>query len=177
MKARSALTVVLTLAVSLAASLPASAASQTQTFILVLEVPNTAVAPNGDTVAITGEGEFSVFPNSVEAEGEFVHSNSAGTVLATGTWSATSLLSYQSYGCGVLFGDPIPPELCGGKVSMTVQLTPTGTALQIPAMLTVFCVIGDHVPGSAEEGVRLNVQDIINFTHATGGDNVYIRIA
>jgi hypothetical protein len=177
MKARSALTVVFTLAVSLTTSLPAFAAGQSQTFLLELEVPNTAVAPNGDTVAITGEGEFSVFPNSVEAEGEFVHSNSAGAVLATGTWSATSLLTYQSYGCGVLFGEPIPPEFCGGKVSMTVQLTPTGTALRIPAMLTVFCVIGDHVPGSAEEGVRLNVQDIINFTHATGGDNVYIRIA
>jgi hypothetical protein len=113
----------------------------------------------------------------VVAEGEFVHKNSAETVLAMGTWSATSLLSYQSYGCGVLFGDPIPADFCGGKVSMTVQLTPTGTALQIPAMLTVFCVIGDHVPGSAEEGVRVNVQDIINFPHATGGDNVYIRIA
>jgi hypothetical protein len=176
MKARSVLVVVFTLAVGLATSLPVSAASETQTFLLVLEVPNTAVAPNGDTVAITGEGEFSVFPNSVEAEGEFVHRSSAGTVLATGTWSATSLLSYQSYGCGVVFGTPISPEFCGGKVSMTVQLTPTGTALQIPAMLTVICVIGDHVPGSAEEGVRLNVQDIINFTHATGGDNVYIRI-
>jgi hypothetical protein len=87
------------------------------------------------------------------------------------------VLSYQSYGCGVLFGDPIPPEFCGGKLSMTLQLTPTGTALQIPAILTVFCVIGDHVPASAEEGVRLNVKDIINFTHATGEDNVYIRIA
>jgi hypothetical protein len=176
-KARSALAAVFTLAVCLAVSLPASAAGETQTFLLVLDEPNTAVAPNGDTVAITGEGEFSVFPNSVEAEGEFVHSNSAGTVLATGTWSATSLLSYQSYGCGVLFGDPIPPEFCGGKVSMTVQLTPTGTALQIPAMLTVFCVIGDHVPASAEEGVRLNVQDIIDFTHATGGDTSISRIA
>jgi hypothetical protein len=42
-------------------AVPASAASETQTFLLVPEVPNTAVAPNGDTVAITGEGEFSVF--------------------------------------------------------------------------------------------------------------------
>ena len=177
MKVRSVLAAVFTVAICLAVSLPASAASETQTFLLLLEEPNTAVAPNGDTVAITGEGEFSVFPNSVEAEGEFVHRNSAGTVLASGTWSAKSLLTYQSYGCGVLFGDPIPPDLCGGKVSMMVQVTPTGTALQIPAILTVFCVIGDHVPGSAEEGVRLNVQDIINFPHATGGDNVYIRIA
>src|SRR5919201_1948649 len=124
MRVRAALAAVFTLAVCLAASMPASAAGETQTFQLVLEEPNTAVAPNGDTVAITGEGEFSVFPNSVEAEGEFVHRNSAGTVLATGTWSATSLLSYQSYGCGVVFGTPIPPEFCGGKVSMTVLLTP-----------------------------------------------------
>jgi len=58
---------------------------------------------------------------------------------------------------------------------ISVLLTPNGTTLQIPAMLTVFCVIGDHVPGSAEEGVRLNVPGIINFNHATGGDNVYIR--
>src|SRR5262245_29690852 len=177
MRARSALVAIFAFVVGLAAALPASAAAQTQTFHLELDVPNTAVAPNGDTVAITGEGEFSVFPKSVEAEGEFVHTSSTGTVLASGTWSATSLLSYQSYGCGVLFGDPIPPEFCGGKVLMAVLLTPTGTSLQIPAMLTVFCVIGDHVPASAEEGVRLNVPAHVNFNHATGGDNVYIRIA
>jgi hypothetical protein len=175
MKMRSALASVLALAIGLLVSAPALAASETQTFMLELEVPNTASAPNGDTVAITGEGEFSIFPNSIEAAGEFVHSNSAGTPEASGTWTATSLLSYQSYGCGVLFGEPIPENLCGGKVLMSVLLTPNGTTLQIPAMLTVFCVIGDHVPGSAEEGVRLNVPDIINFNHATGGDNVYIR--
>src|SRR6266498_3194067 len=177
MKMRSALASVLALAVGLLISAPALAASETQTFMLELDVPNTAVAPNGDTVAITGEGEFSVFPNSIEAEGGFVHSNSAGTPLASGTWTATSLLSYQSYGCGVLFGEPIPSEFCGGKVVMAVSLTPTGTTLEIPAMLTVFCVIGDHVPGSAEEGVRLNVANIVNFNDVTGGDNVYIRIA
>jgi hypothetical protein len=58
---------------------------------------------------------------------------------------------------------------------MSVLLTPNGTTLQIPAMLTIFCVIGDHVPGSAKVGVSLNVPGIINFNYATGGDNVYIR--
>lgn len=145
--------------------------------MLELEVPNTAAAPNGDTVAITGEGEFSVFPNSVEAAGTFVHSNSGGTVLATGTWEATALLNYQSYGCGVVFGTPLPPDLCGGRVTMAVLLTPQGTSLELPAMLSVFCVIGNHVPVSAEEGVRLNVPGIINFNDVTGGDNVYVRIA
>src|SRR6266508_4160629 len=157
MKPRFGLSVIFALAVSLLASSPALAAGETQTYLLELEVPNTAAAPNGDTVAITAEGQFSVFPNSVEAEGTFVHSDSGGSVLAKGTWEATALLNYQSYGCGVIFGTPIPPEL--------------------PATLTVFCVIGDHVPGSAEEGVRLNVANIVNFNDVTGGDNVYIRIA
>ena len=177
MKARSLLSAGCVLAVVLLAATPAMAGGDSHTFFLELEEPNTAVAANGDTVAITGEGEFSVFPNSVDAEGDFVHMNRAGTVLATGTWTATGLLTYQSYGCGVLFGTPIPQEFCGGRVLMAATLTPTGTTLQIPAMLTVLCVIGDHVPGSAEEGVRLNVPSIINFTHATGGDNVYIQIA
>ena len=74
--------------------------------------------------------------------------NSTGAVLATGTWTATDLMTYQSYGCGVLFGTQIDSEFCGGRVFMAVTLTPTGTTLQIPAMLTVLCVIGDHVPGS-----------------------------
>jgi hypothetical protein len=79
MKMRSAIASVLALAVGLLIAPLRSLATETQTFMLELEVPNTASAPNGDPVAITGEGEFSVFPNSIEAEGGFVHSNSAGT--------------------------------------------------------------------------------------------------
>lgn len=176
MKLRFALFASFTVAVTVLAPTPALAGGQTQTFLLVLEEPNTAAASNGDEVAITAEGQFSIFPNSVDAEGTFTHSNSGGTVLATGTWEATTLLSYQSFGCGVLFGDPIPPEFCGGRVLMSVVLTPDGTKLEIPAMLSVFCVIGDHVPASTEEGVRLNVPGIINFNDVTGGDNVYIQI-
>ena len=176
MKLRFALPAIFGVAVIVLATTPALAGGQTKTFLLELEVPNTAMAPNGDTVAITGEGQFSIFPNSVDAEGTFTHSNSGGTVLATGTWEATSLLTYQSFGCGVLFGETIPPEACGGRVLMSVLLTPAGTTLEIPAMLSVFCVIGDHVPASTEEGIRLSVPGIINFNNVTGGDNVYIQV-
>src|SRR5919197_1846588 len=82
----------------------ALASRGTQTFELHMEAPNTAQAPNGDQVAITGEGVFSVHPKSVEAEGEFTHTDSAGNVVAAGMWTATRLISYQSYGCGVVFG-------------------------------------------------------------------------
>ena len=154
----------------------ALAGSGTQTFLLVMEQPNTGEAANGDVAAVIGEGEFSVHPKSVEAEGTFTHTDSAGNVLVTGSWTATRLLTYQSYGCGVVFGTPIPPDLCGGKVRMRVVLTPDGTDLQIPAVLTVFCVIGDKRPTSVEEGIRLVVPGHVNFNEATGGENVYIRI-
>jgi hypothetical protein len=159
----------------------AVADSATHTYLLVMEEPNFGVAANGDEIAITGEGEFSVNPNAVDAAGEFTHTDSSGNVLATGTWTATGLLNYQSYGCGDLFGDPIPPDLCGGAVKMSVTLTPTGTSLQLPGIMTVFCVIGTHAPqsvlGPLTEGVTLDVPGIQNFNHSNGGDNFYIQIS
>jgi len=157
----------------------AVADSATHTYLLVMEEPNFGVAANGDQIAVTGEGEFSVNPNSVTAAGEFTHTDSSGNVLATGTWTATGLLNYQSYGCGELFGNPIPPDLCGGAVKMSVTLTPNGTSLQLPGTMTVFCVIGPHAPqsilGPLTEGVTLNVPGIQNFNHSAGGDNVYVQ--
>jgi len=159
----------------------AVADSATHTYLLVMEEPNFGVAANGDQIAVTGEGEFSVNPNSVTGAGEFTHTDSGGNVLATGTWTATGLLDYQSYGCGEVFGDPIPPDLCGGVVKMRVTLTPNGTSLQLPGTMTVFCVIGPQAPqsilGPLTEGVTLNVPGIINFNHSAGGDNVYVQIS
>src|SRR5947208_2728223 len=138
MKSRFVLLIAVGVAVFALAPSSALASAGAQTFELHMEVPNTAMAPNGDQVAITGEGQFSVHPKAVEAEGEFTHTDSSGNVLATGTWTATGLLKYQSYGCGVVFGTPIPPELCGGAVKMSITLTPDGTSLSLPGILTVF---------------------------------------
>jgi hypothetical protein len=159
----------------------AVADSATHTYLLVMEEPNFGAAANGDQIAITGEGEFSVNPNSIDAAGAFTHTDSSGNVLATGTWTATGLLNYQSYGCGEVFGTPIPSNLCGGAVKMSVTLTPDGTSLQLPGILTVFCVIGPHAPqsvlGPLTEGVTLDVPGVINFNHSTGGENVYVQIS
>jgi hypothetical protein len=155
----------------------AVADSTTHTFLLVMEAPNFGVAPNGDQIAVTGEGEFSVHPKSVEAEGAFTHTDSDGNVIASGTWEATSLISYHSYGCGEVFGNPIPPELCGGAVKMRVMLTTSFG--EVPGTITVICVIGPNPPnsilGTRGEGVTVNVPGIINFNHSAGGENVYIQ--
>src|SRR6266487_7091281 len=117
----------------------AVADSATHSYLLEMGEPNLGVAANGDQVAITGGGEFSVNPNAVGAAGGFTHTDSSGNVLATGTWTATGLINYQSYGCGVVFGTTIPPDFCGGAVKMRVTLTPDGTSLQLPGTMTVFC--------------------------------------
>jgi hypothetical protein len=155
----------------------AVADSATHTYMLVMDAPNLGVAPNGDRIAITGVAEFSVNPNSVEGGGLFTHTNSGGTVLASGRWEATRLLDYQSYGCGVVFGDPLPDNFCGGKVKMSVMLnTPLG---EFPGILTIFCVIGPNPPdsifGPLGEGATLSVPGIINFNNSAGGDNFIIQ--
>jgi hypothetical protein len=155
----------------------AVADSATHTFLLVMEAPNFGVAANGDQIAVTGEGEFSVHPKSVEAEGAFTHMDSEGNVIASGTWEATRLLSYQSYGCGELFGEPFPPDFCGGALKMRVLLsTPLG---ELPGIMTVICVIGPKAPSSVlgprTEGVTLNVPGVVNFNHSAGGENIYIQ--
>jgi hypothetical protein len=157
----------------------AVAAGATQTYRLEMDSPNLGVAANGDQIAITGEGEFSVNPNAVEAEGEFVHTDSGGNVIASGTWKATQLIEYQSYGCGEVFGDRIDPNACGGALKMRVTLTPEGTSLHVPGIMTVICVIGPNPPdsvfGPRTEGVTLNVPGVNNFNHSIGGENIYVR--
>jgi hypothetical protein len=157
----------------------AVADSATHTYMLVMEEPNFGVAANGDQIAVTGEGEFSVNPNSITASGGFTHIHTDGSPNVQGTWTATGLINYQSYGCGEVFGDPIPSNLCGGAVKMSVTLTPTGTSLHLPGTMTVFCVIGTHAPqsilGPLTEGVTLNVPGVINFNHSAGGDNMYVQ--
>src|SRR6266849_5558568 len=155
----------------------AVADSATHTYVLEMGSSNLGNAPNGDQIAITGGADFSVNPNSVEGGGTFTHKNAGGAVLASGSWQATALLDYQSYGCGVVFGNPIPGFLCGGKVKMSVTLTtPLG---ELPGTLTIFCVIGPNPPNSINgplgEGATLSVPGIINFNHSAGGDNFIIQ--
>ncbi len=155
----------------------AVADSATHTYMLEMEGPNFGTAANGDMVTITGHADFSVSPKSAEGDGSFTHTSSSGTVLGAGTWTATDLLDYQSYGCGVVLGDQIPDNFCGGKVKLRVMLTtPAG---QLPATMTVICIIGPNPPNSAfsvrSEGVMLDIPGVINFNHSSGGDNVIIQ--
>src|SRR5437667_8457753 len=87
-----------------------SASSGSHTYTLVAEGANVGVAPSGETVQISCEttegvcGTFGVHPKSITASGEFQHFDASGNLLASGTWTATELLSFHAYGCGEVFG-------------------------------------------------------------------------
>ena len=153
------------------------------TWELHLEVPNVAMASNGDTLALTGMGVFSTHPKTVTASGGFTHNVAAGGTV-TGTWTATDLLSFEFYGCGVVpsIGATLPPNLCGGALKLRVVFTPAGTSLTIPGIITVFCVIGPQAPPPhdnptepGEEGATAVVPGIANFNKIVSGMNVYIQ--
>jgi len=163
----------------------ALAASGTRAFLLVAEAPNVGVAANGDTIEITCEagehvcGTFAVHPKAIEASGEFAHFLADGSLFAAGTWTATELISYQSYGCGEVLGDPIPPELCGGVVKFAATFsTPIG---ELDGMITVYCIVGPKAASSHDEppgeGVTVVVPGIINFNQTGGGGNVYVQLS
>lgn len=64
------------LALLIVALFPASAIAtapnnESASYELDLEVPNVGMAPNGDTIAVTGSGFFSVHPNSASGSGSF----------------------------------------------------------------------------------------------------------
>ena len=147
----------------------AFASSQTQTYQLFMNVPQVSQAANGEMVSITGSGVYSVNPKTVSATGTFTSPSSG-----SGTWVATQLLDFQPYGCGVIFGTPIPANLCGGKVILRVVLTDSTSGQQFAGILWVFCLIGNP-PSSADEGARLDIIGLNNFNKIISGGNVYVK--
>ena len=136
---------------------------------------NQAMAENGDVVTVIGTGTFDVAAKSATGGGTFVHKTSGGTTVGSGTWAATELLTFQSYGNAVPQG--LPPTFFGGRVALKVLLTPSANpSVHLPAILQIECALGNP-PGGAIEGVRLNVQGVINFnkTVPESGANVYIK--
>ena len=60
--------------------------------------PAVAKSTNGDTYEISGAGTFDPQSKSVKAAGTFNHKATNGTILDTGVWLASELISFDSYG-------------------------------------------------------------------------------
>ena len=174
---------ILATAIPIAAARSASGSGSTpQSFTYVLgqgilcsleekACPDITMAPNGDMVALNGTGTLNTHPKSVTGGGAFVHMDASGHELVHGTWEAKDLLSFVSYGDATPQG--LPANLFGGKAVIHVTLLVGGTVVH-EGILTIYCSLG-HPPHGAHEGVRLVVQDVINFNKQVSGDTVFVK--
>ena len=130
--------------------------------------PPAAMASNGHTIEMSGEGKLSILrengkPRSVTGGGSFIHKDATGQVLSVGTWTAKKLLRFDPFGPGV----GTPPTWEAGSAKLRVRLETDSGAVEADAVLEVGC----HLPGNdgasgTIEGVRLNVRGALNFNQA-----------
>ena len=132
-------------------------------------------ASNGDRVRLQGTGPLSIHPKSASGGGTFTHTNAAGTVLGTGTYTVTELIAFQSYGMSPLV-PPLPAGATAGKAQFRVEIRPQGTTLVHEGLLDVECRLpGVDVPGGTVEGIRLVVPGVANFNKPVSGATIFIK--
>jgi hypothetical protein len=154
-------------------------ATSTSSFLVFVE-PTISAASNGLTLETEMEGSFNAGAKTASGDGSF--SLMAGsTVLDSGTFTVTSLVAFQFYGCGEVTDAGVrialPPDLCGGRVILGVHAV-SKTGEQRDGLLEVNCQIhdpGGQAPPGTSEGVKINARGI-NFNKHVTGDNLFVRL-
>jgi len=134
--------------------------------------PAVVKSADGASYEMSGAGTLTAQSKSVTAAGTFTHKSSSGTVLETGVWIASELVSFDSYGIapgalmrgGRAFG---PPQFgpmrrrmvsgsmaAGGRAVFRIRLLPVWGGSK-NALLQVNCAIGKVPPEHQVEGIRL----------------------
>ena len=129
--------------------------------------------PNG----VAGGNTLSVHPKSVQGSGIFIHNDENGDLVGSGTWTATELVSYKNYGPTE---DPNFPFADGraGFANIRIHLMADGGA-EFDAILYIRCLLAgnDSTPPSWVEGIRINVQDALNFNKTVpGGGTLFLDL-
>jgi len=57
-----------------------------------------------------------------------------------------------------------------------IAMADSGDTIEADGLLTVTCELGDKIRAGAMEGVRLNVQRLINFNHEVSGSTVFVLL-
>jgi hypothetical protein len=149
-------------------------------YLFFVVEPSVAQASNGDTLSLRGENAhgghnvftFSVQPKSASGDGQFEYTTVAGGGFQ-GTWTVNRLADFQSYGCGSLFGEPVAPSLCGGRLTLHVTMTTPSGPLQ--ADFTFFSLVGSPPPGT-EQGTTMVVPHLGNFNRQIEGGNAFSKL-
>jgi hypothetical protein len=135
----------------------------------------TARSGQGDSYEMSGAGTFDVQKKSVDAVGTFRHKSVDGSLLETGVWIASELVSFDSYGIdpGALprLGLPLDPDTLGlkrppmlsgpmptgGLAVFRINLLPIGGPSRV-AQLQVNCALGNVPRERSAEGIRLTFE-------------------
>jgi hypothetical protein len=174
--------VALAFLLAVAAVTAGSAGSQTsKSAFEVFVEPTISAASNGLTLETELAGSFNVGDKTATGGGSY--SLMAGaTVLDSGTFTLTSLVAFQFYGCGEVTtpDGPIslPPDFCGGRVLLAVHATSSSTGEQTDGLYEVNCQIhdpGGQAPPGTSEGVKVNARGVNFNTHVTG-DNLLVML-
>ncbi len=133
-----------------------------------------AKASNGDTITVTGGGQFELLPNQVDGEGTFQHKDTNGNLLVSGTWEATKLLSFVNFNPGGSSG--FPPDFRGGSAVIQVHLvghpaSDPSVTLQVDATLRVDCAIAG--PTGFTEGITLQTP-LTTFDQKVSGVTLFV---
>ena len=117
------------------------ATAQAAVYNFQLQGRNTAADAAGNVIAMTGDGTFDTTERTAKATGAFTAYDSAGAVVAKGTWVATDFVCFDSTG-GVNRGFQT------GTLEINITLRPKGGAAITGVLMTVHCD-ADEVPGPA----------------------------
>jgi hypothetical protein len=134
--------------------------------------PAVVKSAQGDSYEVSGAGTLATQSKTVTAAGTFTHKSSNGNVLETGVWTASELVSFESYGIAPgallregqafglrrfgpmrsrMFSGPMP---AGGLAVFRIRLLPMRGASRT-ATLEVNCALGKVPDERPTEGVRL----------------------
>jgi hypothetical protein len=126
---------------------------------------DSAMAPDGSTIELTGHGTLTAGPGSTASGGGTFTSSAGGS----GAWTATAVEGFVSYGPA---GPHFPPGFTGGEAKLRVALSNGQTGV-----LTITCVLGSP-PAGKMEGIHLVLGNGVSgeFTMSVEGNNVFIAI-
>jgi hypothetical protein len=138
--------------------------------------PAVVSSANGDSYEMSGAGTLNTQSKLITAAGTFAHKSTNGTVLGTGVWIASQLISFDSYGIapgallsgGRASGPPqfgpkrLPmsfgPVPTGGLAVFLIRLLPTSGASKT-AVLQANCALGNVPRERSVEGIRLTFEN------------------
>ena len=126
---------------SQASALASDANSNHETYVWVVGATtpsDTAIAPDGSTITMSGVGLLTAGPGNA-ASGGGAYTLSTG---GSGSWSVTGVQGFVSYGPA---GPGFPPGLFGGEAKLDITLSNGARGV-----LTVTCVLGSPPAGKME---------------------------